>query len=165
MHSPLAESFHQVFESIKQHKIKEGVDEMGIDAFIKHCARLAGGTGAACGFGGFMTMAVGVPVDVFNNVFQQFRVTLAIIYHKTGRYSISFEDFMKIVGLSLGVEVGATLTKAVMLAIARQIIVRMSASTAGKAVPFLGAFIGAGVNYWFVKGIGASVMQLNLSRE
>ena len=78
----IAESFYQVFDSIDEFAIKKGVDEMGIDKFISHCALLAAGTGAANGLGGFTTMIVGVPVDVVNNIFQQFRVTLAVIYYK-----------------------------------------------------------------------------------
>ena len=35
--------FRRVYKSINQYGIKKGVDEMGIDAFIEHCARLAAG--------------------------------------------------------------------------------------------------------------------------
>ena len=159
----IAESFKKVFDSVDEYAIKKGVDEMGIDEFISHCATLAAGTGAASGFGGFTTMIVGVPADVVNNIFQQFRVTLAVIYHKKGIYRVSFGDFMKIVGVSLGVEAGATLTKAILLSIARKILARMSASTAGKLMPLVGSPIGAFVNYQFIQFIGKAVKQIDMS--
>lgn len=159
----LSQSFHKIFESINQFEIKKKVDKMGIDGFINQCAILAATTGAAIGFGGFTTMIVGVPFDVLNNVLQQFRVTLGVIYYKKGVYKISFAELIKIVGVSVGVEVGATLTKSVMINVANKILVRLSASLAGKAVPFLGAAIGGSVNYGFVKAIGAAVKRIDMS--
>lgn len=142
----LSQSFHKAFESINQFEVKKGVDA----------------TGAATGFGGFATMIVGVPVDVVNNVIQQFRVTLGVIYYRKGVYNVSFGELMKIVGVSIGVEVGATLTKSVMISIANKILVRLSASAAGKAIPFFGAVIGGSVNYGFIKFIGAAVKRIDM---
>jgi hypothetical protein len=159
----LSQSFQKVFESINQFEIKQKVDKMGIDGFINQCALLAATTGAASGFGGFATMIVGVPFDVLNNVLQQFRVTLGIIYYKKGIYKVSFAELITIVGVSIGVEVGATLTKSVMINIANKILVQLSASTAGKAIPFLGAAIGGSVNYGFVRAIGAAVKRIDMS--
>jgi GUN4-like len=159
----LAQSFQKIFESINQFDIKKKVDKMGIDGFINQCAILAATTGAASGFGGFATMIVGVPFDVLNNVLQQFRVTLAVIYYKKGVYKVSFAELIKIVGVSIGVEVGATLTKSVMINVANKILVRLSASVAGKAVPFLGAAIGGSVNYGFVKAVGAAVKRIDMN--
>ena len=158
----LVDSFKKVFEEISQEGIKESVDRKGIKKFSSDCAGLAGLTGAASGFGGFSTILIGVPVDVLNNIVQQFRVTLGIIYHKKGVYNISFEEFMKIVGVSLGVEIGASVTKVAMFSIARSIIAKLSVSTAGKAIPFVGAFIGGSVNYGFIKAIAAAVNQINM---
>ncbi|NJN91911.1 MAG: hypothetical protein HC878_17110 [Leptolyngbyaceae cyanobacterium SL_5_14] len=159
----LSQSFQKIFESINQFEIKQKVDKMGIDGFINQCAILAATTGAASGFGGFATMIVGVPFDVLNNVLQQFRVTLGVIYHKKGVYKVSFAELITIVGVSIGVEVGATLTKSVMINIANKILIQLSASTAGKAVPFLGAAIGGSVNYGFVRAIGAAVKRIDMS--
>lgn len=159
----LVKSFKKVFEKMNKEGIKKSVDKNGIDRFISDCALLAATTGAASGFGGFSTMIVGVPADVINNVFQQFRVTLGVIYDKKGVYKVSFSEFMAIVGISLGVEVGATLTKAVMLSIANKILIRLSTTTAGKAVPFVGAFIGGSVNYGFIRAIGVAVKKIDMS--
>lgn len=159
----LSQSFQKIFESINQFEIKNKVDKMGIDGFINQCAVLAATTGAVSGFGGFTTMIVGVPFDVLNNVLQQFRVTLGVIYHKKGVYNVSFGELITIVGVSIGVEVGATLTKSVMISIANKILVQLSTSVAGKAVPFLGAAIGGSVNYGFVRAIGAAVKRIDMS--
>lgn len=159
----LVNSFQAVFERMNQEGIKESVDKNGIDRFISDCALLAATTGAAMGFGGFSTMIVGIPADVINNVFQQFRVTLGVIYDKKGVYKVSFSEFMTIVGVSLGVEVGATLTKAVMFSIANKILIRLSTTTIGKAVPFVGAFIGGSVNYGFIRAIGAAVQKIDMN--
>ena len=50
-----------------------------------------------------------------------------------------------------------------MISIANKILVRLSASAAGKAVPFLGAAIGGSVNYGFVKAIGAAVKRIDMN--
>ena len=70
---------------------------------------------------------------------------------------------MKIVGVSLGVEMGATLTKAVMVRIAVAILVRLSGSTALKLVPLVGAVIGGSANYGFIKFIGVAVKKIDMS--
>lgn len=158
----VADSFKKVFESIDQFKIKEGVDTMGIDKFIHHCALLAGGTGAVAGMGGIFFAVVGIPADVLNNILQQFRVTLGVIYDKKGKYNVTFPEFMKIVGLSVGVEMAAVATRSVLVKIANGILARMAAQTALKMVPFIGAVIGASVNYGFIMGIGKAVQRLEL---
>ena len=112
---------------------------MGLNGFIKHCARLAATTGFVSGIGGVATMVVGVPADMLNCLTQQFRVTLAVIYAKTGDYEVSFEEFMAIVAISIGVEAGVMITKSVLVRIAERLLVRMSERTAARIVPILGA--------------------------
>jgi hypothetical protein len=163
MEQHVMEAFKKVFEHLEHEGIKTGVDKKGVRRFVNECAALAALTGAVTGAGGVITMIVGVPVDVINNIVQQFRVTLAIIYKKRGRYdNIDFEEFMKIVGVSLGVEVGATITKNVLLNIAAAALAKMTASTAGKAVPIVGAFVSGGVNWMFIKAIAAAVDKVDL---
>src|ERR1700753_2106301 len=72
--------FRKIFDSINQHGIQKGIDRMGIDGFIEHCAPLGAPTAAVRERGGAVTMIVGTPADLFNNLAQQFRVTLGIIY-------------------------------------------------------------------------------------
>jgi hypothetical protein len=161
----LAQSFQKIFENINQFDIKNKVDKMGIDAFINQCATLAATTGAASGFGGFTTSIVGVPFDLMNNVLQLFRVTLGVIYHKKGVYKVSFLELIKIIGTAIGVEVGTIITRVILLAIAKSILLRMSASLAGKSVPFLGAAIGGFANYQYIRDMGESVKRINMSSK
>jgi hypothetical protein len=152
--------FRKVFDSINRHGIKRGVDKMGLDGFIEHCARLAAGTGAITGLGGPVTMIVGMPADMLNNVTQQFRVTLAVIYHKRGHYQIGFEEFMSVIAVSIGVEAGASLTKAALVRVAEKLLIRMGEKAAGRMIPVAGALVGGLTNYLFIKGIGKAVKRL-----
>ncbi|WP_431882406.1 hypothetical protein [Micromonospora gifhornensis] len=154
----LSNSLEFIHKNLDGFKIKEKVDSMGIDGYINYCALLAAGSGAAAGIGGPITMIVGVPVDVANTVAQQFRVTLAVIYHRTGRYAVSFPEFMKIVGLSLGVEVGMMGLQQVVRVIAQVILKKLTARAAGRMIPFMGAAVGGGLNYAFIKTIGKTLL-------
>jgi hypothetical protein len=154
--------FKRVFESINQHGIKRGVYTMGLDGFIQHCARLSAGTGAITGIGGTASLLVGLPFDVLNNITQQFRVTLAVIYERKGVYLVDFEEFMSIVAVSLGVETGLVVTRSMLENIAERLLIRMGAKAGGRLIPIAGAFIGATTNYLFIKSIGASVKALPL---
>ena len=134
---------------------------MGLDGFIEHCARLAAGTGAISGMGGAITMIVGIPADLLNNVTQQFRVTLAVIYYQRGNYNIDFEEFMSIVAVSIGVEAGTVMTRVLLTRIAEKLLIRMGEKAAGRMIPFAGALVGGLTNYLFIKGIGKTVKKLN----
>ena len=135
---------------------------MGLDGFIRHCARLSAGTGAVTGMGGTASLLVGLPFDMLNNITQQFRVTLAVIYHRRGSYEVGFEEFMSIVAVSLGVEAGLVMTRSLLENIAERLLIRMGAKVGGRLIPVAGAFIGATTNYLFIKSIGASVKALPL---
>src|ERR1700754_4563272 len=154
--------FRRVFESINQHGIKKGVDEMGIDAFIEHCARLAAGTGALTGLGGPLTMIIGLPADLLNNLTQQFRVTLGVIYHRRGTYQIAFDEFMSIVAISVGVEASLLMTRAVLENVAERLLLRMGARAGGRLIPLVGALVGSATNYLFIKSIGKSIKRIPL---
>jgi len=154
--------FRRVYDSINQYGIKKGVDEMGIDAFIEHCARLAAGTGAVTGLGGPVTFLIGIPADMVNNLTQQFRVTLGVIYHRRGTYNIAFDEFMSIVAISVGVEAGLIMTRGVLEHIAERLFIRMGAKVGGRLIPLVGAVVGGATNYFFIKGIGRSVKRLPL---
>jgi hypothetical protein len=154
--------FKKVYDSINQHGIKRGVNTMGLDGFIQHCARLSAGTGAITGIGGTLSLLVGLPFDVLNNITQQFRVTLAVIYDRKGNYEVEFDEFMSIVAVSLGIEVGLVMTRSLLENIAERLLIRMGAKAGGRLIPVAGAFIGATTNYLFIKSIGVSVKSLPL---
>lgn len=157
-------AFRRIFARVDKEGVKRGVDKMGLNAYIRHCARLAATTGVVSGMGGAMTMILGVPADMLNNLTQQFRVTTAVIYDKTGEYEIGFDDFMSIVAVSIGVEAGVLITKSVLTGVAERLLIRMSEKTAARLVPFLGAAIGGTTNYLFIKGIGAAVSRAVVKR-
>ncbi len=154
--------FRKIFDSINQHGIQKGVDRMGVDGFIEHCARLAASTGAVTGMGGAVTMIVGLPADLFNNLAQQFRVTLGIIYARRGNYTVSFEELMAVVGISLGLEAGLMLTREILEKVAEKLVIRMGAKAGGRLVPVIGAVVGGTTNYLFIKSVGASVKKIPL---
>ena len=153
--------FKKIYNHIDQLGIKKGVDEMGIDKFVNQCALLAAGSGAAAGAGGWATMLVGVPLDMANLVAQQFRVTLAITYHQTGRYEWRFNDFFKIVAASLKVDAGMTITKNVMEEVAEKLLINLGSKTAERMVPVVGAVIGGAANYMFIKRVARQLGNIN----
>lgn len=158
----LVEQMQHVFEALDAEKIKAAVDKKGLDSVINEAATLAAITGAVAGLGGPITMIVGIPVSVVNTVAQQFRVTMAVIYVKKGRVTPSFNDFMKIVALSLGVEVGIGVTSAVLVNVAGQILARLGASSIGAFIPVFGAVVGGGANYAFIRSVGATLKKLEM---
>lgn len=154
--------FRKVFDSINQHGIQKGVDRMGIDGFIEHCARLAASTGAVTGMGGAVTMIVGIPADLFNTLAQQFRVTMGVIYARRGGYTVTFEELMSVVGVSIGLEAGLLLTREIFEKMAEKLLLRMGARAGGRLVPVVGAVVGGAANYVFIKSVGASVKKIPL---
>lgn len=154
-------SFRQIFEKIDQLGIKKGVDELGVDRFINQCALLAAGSGLITGVGGAATMAVGLPLDMINLITQQFRVTLAITYYKTGNYQLRFDDFFKILTTSVQGDAGITVTKAAMEEVAKKVMINMGSKATRRLVPVVGAVIGGAANYLFIKNIGDSLKNSN----
>lgn len=164
-HEAILRTLEFAHKNLDELKVKEKVDEKGVHGYINHCARMAATTGAAAGLGGPVTLMLGIPADVANTIVQQFRVTLAVIYHRTGRYSISFEEFIKIVAVSLGVEAGAAAASLGANYVARQVAgelaKRLTARTAGRVVPLLGGAVGGGLNFGFIKAQGRTLLALD----
>jgi hypothetical protein len=151
--------FKNIYTHINPLTIKKGVDEMGIDKFVNQCALLAAGSGAMAGAGGIATMLVGVPLDLVNLITQQFRVTLAIHYHKTGLYALKFSDFIKIVATSLKVDAGVTVTKNIMEEVAEKLLLNFGSKAARRLVPVVGAVIGGSANYLFIKRVARQLRE------
>jgi len=152
--------FKQIFDRIDQLNIKKGVDKMGIDKFIEQCAYLAAGSGVISGTGGMLTMVIGVPLDFVNLLTQQFRVTMAIMYHNKGSYQIGFEEFMSFIATSLKVDAGVTLTKTMMEGVAEKMLMVLGTRTAERLVPVVGAVIGGTANYFFIKRMASSIKKM-----
>jgi hypothetical protein len=154
------DGFQKIFEHIDQLNVKKGVDKLGIDKFIEQCAFLAAGSGVISGSGGMFTMVVGIPFDFINLITQQFRVTMAIMYHNRGTYEVSFNDFMGLVAASLKVEAGVAITKTMMESIAEKLLLLLGTRTAEMLVPVVGAAIGGTTNYLFIKRMAKLVRQM-----
>lgn len=149
--------FKQIFNQIDQFGIKKGVDQLGLDKFVTQCALLAAGSGAITGLGGLGTALIGVPLDMINLITQQFRVTLAVAYHRTGAYEFKFEDFFRIVAASLKVDAGMSVSKKVMEEVAEKLLVNIGSKTAERLVPVVGAVIGGTANYLFIKRVAENL--------
>jgi hypothetical protein len=154
------DTFRKIFTHIDQLGVKQGVDKMGLDKFIEHCARYAATTGAISGGGGAITMAVGIPFDLLNMVVQQFRVTLGILYHNRGSYNIDFDEFVSILAVVFQVEAGVTITKTILERVSEKMMIRLGTKTAGRLIPVVGAVIGGTTNYMFIKRVAESVKRL-----
>ncbi|MHC5931938.1 hypothetical protein, partial [Nostoc sp.] len=113
------------------------------------------------GAGGVITLLFGIPLNIANTVTQEFRVAWAIIYDKTGNISPSFEQTLKIVGLSVGVEIGYMGIQYLAIQIAQEIIRRLVVGSLGSWIPVIGSVTGFGLNYGFIKAIGTTLLHLN----
>lgn len=151
--------FKQIFNQIDQLNIKKGVDSMGVDRFINQCALLAAGSGLITGVGGIGTMLIGTPLDVINIIAQQFRVTLAISYHNTGKYKISFDHFFKIVASSVKADTKLAISKNVMEEVAEKILMGLGSKASRRLIPVVGGVIGGTVNYLFIKGVARELKE------
>lgn len=156
----IEESFKFIHEKLDGYSISEKVDKHGINNYINRCAVLAAGTGAITGAGGGFTLILGLPADLINTITQQFKVVLAVVYERTGNYKISFSEFMKVVGVSVGVEVAATGVKFLSQKIAQEIAKRLVARGFAKVVPIIGGAVGGGVNFYFIKSTGGALLKL-----
>jgi len=157
--------FQKIFNQINQLGIKKGVDQMGLDKFINQCALLAAGSGVITGAGGITTMLVGLPIDMINLITQQFRVTLAVSYARTGSYEIRFDDFFKIVATSLKVDAGMAMTKNIMEEVAEKLMINLGSKTAERLIPVVGAVIGGTANYLFIKRIATSIKNTQIDTK
>jgi hypothetical protein len=151
--------FKKIFNHIDQATIRKGVDEIGIDRFVNQCALLAAGSGAMAGAGGLATMLVGVPLDTLNLVTQQFRVTLAINYHRTGHSKVPFTELFGIVASSLRVDAGVAVTKTVMEEVAEKLLINLGSKSMRRLVPVVGAVIGGSANYMFIKKVAKDLRE------
>jgi hypothetical protein len=154
--------FQQIFDHIDQLGIKKGVDRFGIDKFIEQCAWMAAGTGVISGSGGMFTLIIGMPVDFVNLITQQFRITMAIMYHDRGTYQIDFQEFMSLVAASLKVEASVAITKTVLEGVAEKLLAIFGTRVAERLIPIVGAAIGGTANYLFVKRMAKMVKKMQL---
>ena len=154
------DSFRKLFTHIDQLGVKQGVDKMGLDKFIEHCARMAATTGVISGGGGMLTMAIGLPFDLLNMLTQQIRVTLGIIYYTRGAYQINFDEFISIMAAALQVEAGIAITKNILERGTERFMLKLGSKTATRLIPIVGAVIGGTTNYLFIKRMAESIKRM-----
>jgi len=150
-------SLRYIFGKIDQLHIKKGVDQLGLDTFVHQCAILAAGSGVITGVGGASSLLIGVPLDMVNVLTQQFRVTLAIHYSKTGGCHVRFEEFLVFLSGAIKTDAGVTVTKTAMEEVAQKLMVNMGARTTKRLIPVVGAVIGGSANYLYIKRVADSL--------
>ncbi|MBS1528085.1 MAG: hypothetical protein JST19_20735 [Bacteroidetes bacterium] len=155
------DGLRKLFSRIDQLGVRRGVDKMGLDGFIEHCARVSAATGIISGGGGMLTMSVGIPIDLANLVTQQIRVALGIIYHYRGGYVVSYDEAMSIMTTALQVEAGIAVTKGLLERGAENTLLRIGPKTAARLVPVVGAVIGGTANYLFVKRMARKIKAMD----
>jgi hypothetical protein len=89
---------------------------------------------------------------------------MAAIYVQRGKVTPTFDDFIKIVAMSLGVEIGLGVGAGIAAAVAAQILVRLGVGGVAAMIPLFGAAVGAGVNYAFIRAVGAALKSLDMSK-
>ncbi|WP_238005258.1 hypothetical protein KZZ52_17095 [Dactylosporangium sp. AC04546] len=157
----LAGSFARVHRGLNPSKIQRRVDQVGIDRFIESCGRFAAVSGGVAGIGGAFTLMVGVPADIANVVAQQFRVTQAVIYHRTGRSAVPYPYFLRIAGLSVDVEHSATGVEALGVAIGSAMAKMLVARGVGLMVPVAGSVVGGLFGYGYIRSRGTKLLALS----
>jgi hypothetical protein len=156
------DGFRQLFDHIDQLNVKKGVDRLGLDKFIEQCAYLAATSGVISGSGGVFTMVIGIPVDFINLITQQFRITMAIMYHQRGTYEVGFNEFMQLIAASLKVEAGIAITKTMMESVAEKMLLIFGTRTAERLIPIVGGAIGGATNYLFIKRMAKMIKQMQM---
>lgn len=104
-------------------------------------------------------MLIGTPLDIVNLITQQFRVTLAISYHNTGKFKINFEDFFKIVASSVKADTKLAISKNIMEEVAERMLFSLGSKASRRLVPVVGGVIGGTVNYLFIKGVAKELKE------
>lgn len=142
------------------------------DVAARYCAL----SGASSGIGGIATTVTLASVDISNMAAQLYRLNqkIAVLHGFNPDNEIHQEKVATIYLMALGVDAASSATiraavfKAaventakkgpassfaiqIIMAAAKSLSISMSKSTAAKLVPFIGAVIGGGVNYWFAK--------------
>ncbi len=107
-------------------------------------------------------MVIGIPVDFINLITQQFRITMAIMYHQRGTYEVGFNEFMQLIAASLKVEAGIAITKTMMESVAEKMLLIFGTRTAERLIPIVGGAIGGATNYLFIKRMAKMIKQMQM---
>lgn len=146
-------------------------------------ARYCGLSGAGAGIGGLATALTLASVDISNMAAQLYRLNqkVAILHGFDPNNEIHREKVLTVYLTALGIDAASSTAirsavlkaaaenttksgpaqsiaiKIIMLA-AKSLGVTITKSTAAKAVPFIGAALGGGLNYWFAKNASEKIL-------
>jgi hypothetical protein len=156
----LASALEHVFDRLDRIDVKAAVDEHGLDSFIEDSARAAAVGGAIAGFGGASTFVVGFTVDTLNLVAQHVRVTMAVVYARTGHQPRRPVELLHVLGLSLDERLPETLgLQSLAATVASAMASRLGKKLIGKVIPVAGAAIGGVANYRYIKSVARTLQE------
>lgn len=173
----------QCVEDFKNQKNNYVYAEKLAEKYGEVAANYCAISGAGTGIGGIATSVALAGVDLGNMAAQLYRLNqkIAILHGFSPSNEIHQEKILKIYLTALGIDAAAstairtavvkaaaenTAKKGPAQAVAIKIVMltaqalglKIAKSTAAKAVPFVGAFIGGGINYWFAKKSAKSIL-------
>jgi uncharacterized protein (DUF697 family) len=146
---PSVERLQSRFNDLKQ-KNPSASDEELIGRIIRRQAFLSGIVGAVTGFGGFVTLPIGLPIDILASLYLQAGLVNFIAAHYGQKGKGDWEGRVRgYLIVSGGGQVTQTTSKALI-----GFLVRVIGKSLSKLVPFLGAAISFAVNYAIAQAIG-----------
>jgi hypothetical protein len=136
------------------------IDEELISRIIRRQAMLCGLVGAVTGLGGFITLPIGLPVDIVASLYLQSGLVDFIASHygrrNEGEWESRIRSYVIVAGSG---QVTQTTSKAMI-----GFLVRVVGKSLSKLIPFFGALISFAVNYAIAQGIGGLALSWYSSR-
>lgn len=152
-----------------------------MNQYVKNASRYSALTGASSGFGGFVSAVTFASVDLVNIAAQLYRLNqkLALVHglditnvelqpqlQQIYLQSLGFDAKAQEVILGkvkidqnvLGHEAVKSFSVQLVKEVAKHLAVKLSRKQAAKVIPFLGAAVGGGANYWFTQRSGKAMM-------
>lgn len=153
-----------------------------MNQYVKTASRYSALTGASSGFGGFVSAVTFASVDLVNIAAQLYRlnqklalvhghdITNAELQHQLQQIylqALGFDEQAQEVILGkikidqnvLGHEAVKSFSVQLVKEVAKHLAVKLSRKQAAKVIPFLGAAVGGGANYWFTQRSGKAMIQ------
>lgn len=153
-----------------------------MNQYVKSASRYSAVTGASSGFGGFVSAVTFASVDLVNIAAQLYRLNqkLALVHglditnvelqpqlQQIYLQSLGFDAKAQEVILGkvkidqnvLGHEAVKSFSVQLVKEVAKHLAVKLSRKQAAKVIPFLGAAVGGGANYWFTQRSGKAMME------
>ena len=143
------EKIRQQYQTLQQEYPNLSREEL-LNKIIHQQAIRSGIIGAITGFGGFATLLIGLPIDVYTSLRIQSAVVELIAYAYGKQHSNALEQHIK---TSLVMTGSQRVTK-ITIDTLMSILARLLGKTFAKLIPVLGAVVSFGVNYVMTRGTG-----------